>query len=195
MQRDANIPGNAATGTGGDVRHWWILQFPVETGSRFTGGLAMDITERRRAEEALRHSEERYALAAHSANDGLFDWNLKSGEVYFSARWKSMLGHEENEVGTSPDEWFKRVHPEDLPIVKESVDAHLEGRSPSFECEHRMRHKERGYRWVGDVDYDAALDVAGAITQVPGGVGPMTITMLLHNTMKAAWRLAAKITM
>ena len=48
----------------------------------------------------------------------------------------------------------------------------------------------RGYRWVGDVDYDAALEVAGAISKVPGGVGPMTITMLLSNTMKAAWRLA-----
>lgn len=54
---------------------------------------------------------------------------------------------------------------------------------------------ERGYCWVGDVDFDAALEVAGAITQVPGGVGPMTITMLLHNTLKAAWRLAGKITM
>jgi 5,10-methylene-tetrahydrofolate dehydrogenase/methenyl tetrahydrofolate cyclohydrolase len=53
----------------------------------------------------------------------------------------------------------------------------------------------RGYRWVGDVDYDAALDVAGAITKVPGGVGPMTITMLLHNTMKAAWRLAEQVAM
>jgi 5,10-methylene-tetrahydrofolate dehydrogenase/methenyl tetrahydrofolate cyclohydrolase len=48
----------------------------------------------------------------------------------------------------------------------------------------------RGYRWVGDVDYEAALQAAGAITKVPGGVGPMTITMLLHNTLKAAWRLA-----
>jgi 5,10-methylene-tetrahydrofolate dehydrogenase/methenyl tetrahydrofolate cyclohydrolase len=53
----------------------------------------------------------------------------------------------------------------------------------------------RGYRWVGDVDFEGALEVAGAVTQVPGGVGPMTITMLLDNTMKAAWRLAAKITM
>ena len=53
----------------------------------------------------------------------------------------------------------------------------------------------RGYRFVGDVDFEAALEVAGAITRVPGGVGPMTITMLLANTLKAAWRLAGKITM
>ena len=54
---------------------------------------------------------------------------------------------------------------------------------------------KRGYRFVGDVDFDAAQEVAGAITKVPGGVGPMTITMLLSNTMKAAWRIAEKITM
>ena len=138
----------ATTEIGAETRHWWILQFPVETESRFIGGLAIDISERRRAEEALRHSEERYALAARSAHDGLFDWDLKSGEVYFSGRWKDMLGHEEADIGTSPEEWFKRIHPEDLPAVKEAVDAHLEGRAPSFECEHRIRHKERGYRWV-----------------------------------------------
>jgi 5,10-methylene-tetrahydrofolate dehydrogenase/methenyl tetrahydrofolate cyclohydrolase len=54
---------------------------------------------------------------------------------------------------------------------------------------------KRGYRFVGDVDFEAAQEVAGAITRVPGGVGPMTITMLLSNTMKAAWRIAEKVTM
>lgn len=53
----------------------------------------------------------------------------------------------------------------------------------------------RGYRWVGDVDFDSAVQVAGAISKVPGGVGPMTITMLMHNTMKAAWRIASKVTL
>jgi 5,10-methylene-tetrahydrofolate dehydrogenase/methenyl tetrahydrofolate cyclohydrolase len=53
----------------------------------------------------------------------------------------------------------------------------------------------RGYRWVGDVDYDSAVQVAGALSKVPGGVGPMTITMLMHNTLKAAWRIASKVTL
>ena len=53
----------------------------------------------------------------------------------------------------------------------------------------------RGYRWVGDVDFESAVEVAGAITKVPGGVGPMTITMLMYNTMKAAWRIASKATL
>jgi diguanylate cyclase (GGDEF)-like protein/PAS domain S-box-containing protein len=137
-------------GPDGKVQHWWILQFPVDDGSgqKFVGGLALDISEQKRAEEALRASEERYALAAKSVNDGLWDWNLQSNEVYYSSRWKSMLGHEDGEIGTSPEEWFRRVHPEDAPQVRAALEAHLAGRTPVFESEHRIRHKDRGYRWV-----------------------------------------------
>ena len=63
-------------------------------------------------EKKLRASEERYDLAARGANDGLWDWNLKNNEIYYSPRWKSMLGFKEEEIGNSPDEWLKRVHPD-----------------------------------------------------------------------------------
>ena len=59
----------------------------------------------------LRESEERYALAVRAANDGIWDWNLKTNEIYYSIRWKEMLGYRENEIGTDPNEWFKLVHP------------------------------------------------------------------------------------
>ncbi len=145
LQLEETLPGRD-----GNAQHWWILQFPVEDGrgQRFVGGLAVDASERRQAEAALRASEERYALAARSVNDGLWDWNLGTNEVYFSTRWKAMLGYEDAEVGTDPDEWFKRVHPEDTQKVKAALDDHLAGRTPVFESEHRMRHKDRGYRWV-----------------------------------------------
>jgi diguanylate cyclase (GGDEF)-like protein/PAS domain S-box-containing protein len=131
-------------------QHWWLLQFPVDAGpgQRFVGGMAVDITERKQAEEALRASEERYALAAQSVNDGLWDWNLKSNEVYYSERWKAMLGCEGEDIGNTPFEWFRRVHPDDLAQVQALLQDHLEGRTPTFESEHRMRHKDRGYRWV-----------------------------------------------
>ncbi|HWP48522.1 MAG TPA: EAL domain-containing protein [Candidatus Limnocylindrales bacterium] len=103
--------------------------------------------ERKRAEDALRESEERYALAARGANDGLWDWNLKTGEIYYSPRWKSMLGYEENEIKNSLEEWFSRVHPEDIENLKARIDLHLEGLTP-FENEHRMKHKDGTYRWM-----------------------------------------------
>jgi diguanylate cyclase (GGDEF)-like protein/PAS domain S-box-containing protein len=137
-------------GRDGLPQHWWILQFLVDDGSgqKFVGGMAVDITEQKRAEEALRASEERYALAALSVNDGLWDWNLKTNEVYYSARWKDMVGCDEREIGTDPDEWFRRIHPEDAQAVSSALTDHLEGRTPVFESEHRIRHKDRGYRWV-----------------------------------------------
>ena len=104
--------------------------------------------ERRYTQEALRASEERYALAARGANDGLWDWNLKTNEAYFSNRWKAMLGYEENDIGFHVEEWVNRVHPDDIERVKAAIAAHLEGLTPHFENEHRILYKNGEYRWM-----------------------------------------------
>ena len=101
-----------------------------------------------RAESALRASEERYALAARGANDGLWDWDLRTNSIYLSTRWKSMLGYDESEVGSEPREWFDRVHEADRAKVKQSVEDHIAGRSPHFEVESRMAHKDGVFRWM-----------------------------------------------
>ncbi|HSP07935.1 MAG TPA: EAL domain-containing protein, partial [Acidobacteriota bacterium] len=107
-----------------------------------------DVTVQRRAEEALRESAERYALAAQGANDGLWDWDLITNRVYFSSRWKSMLGYGDNEVSDSSEDWLRRVHPDDQSRVRAQLSAHLEGASPQFQNEHRILHKDGTYRWM-----------------------------------------------
>lgn len=104
--------------------------------------------ERKRVQQALRASEERYALAAHGANDGLWDWDLRARAIYLSPRWKSMLGYEEGELQNDLEEWFNRVHPEDVDRLQADIALHLKGFTPHFENQYRMLHKDGSYRWM-----------------------------------------------
>ena len=103
---------------------------------------------RKHAEAALRESEERYALAARGANDGLWDWDLIAGKMHFSPRWKSMLGWEEHEISDNPNEWFIRIHPDDIERVRADISAHLEEATPHYEGEYRMLHRDGNYLWM-----------------------------------------------
>lgn len=120
----------------------------VKSGDCETLVILRNITERKLTEKALKESEERYALASLAANDGLWDWDLKSNEVHYSTRWKLMLGYEDDEIGSGTEEWFKRVHPADSEQVEQEIRKHLEGSSTHFENEHRMMHKNGSYRWM-----------------------------------------------
>src|SRR4030066_247706 len=107
-----------------------------------------EITERQRVEVALRESEERYALAVRAANDGLWDWNLKKSQIYYSPRWKHMLGYTDQQIGDNPNEWFNRVHPDDITQLRTNISAHLKGLPAHFECEYRIQHSNGSYRWM-----------------------------------------------
>ena len=96
----------------------------------------------------MSESPERYAIAASVSNDGLWDWNLETNEIYFSPRWKSLLGFGENEIDDSPDEWLKRVHSKDLGRVLGSLSDHLHRGAVQFKSEHRVLHQDGNYRWV-----------------------------------------------
>jgi diguanylate cyclase (GGDEF)-like protein/PAS domain S-box-containing protein len=99
-------------------------------------------------EEALRESKERYALAAKGSNDGLWDWDLKSNQIYFSVRWKAILGYEADEISNIRDEWFSRMHPDDRELVESEVDANIKGQTNQLTSEYRMLHKDGEYIWV-----------------------------------------------
>ena len=127
----------------------------------------------KRAVEDLRESEERYALAMRGANDGLWDWNLTTNEVYWSPRWKAMLGYDDAAIGVSPDEWLTRVHHEDAARVKDALAAHLADGSGFYESEHRLLHRNGTFRWV--LCRGAAVrDAHGSVTRLAGSLTDIT---------------------
>jgi diguanylate cyclase (GGDEF)-like protein/PAS domain S-box-containing protein len=146
--------------------------------------------ERKRAEEALRASEHRYALAVSGANDGLWDWNIARGTVYFSPRWKAMLGYAEEEIDARIEEWLERVHPDDLAALRAALDDHLEGRRPHFECEHRLFTKSGEVLWVLARGL-AVRDPSGKGQRIAGSLTDVTArklaeTQLLHDALHDA---------
>jgi diguanylate cyclase (GGDEF)-like protein/PAS domain S-box-containing protein len=108
--------------------------------------LWQDVTERRREEQALRRSEERFALAADGSSDGLWEWDLRSQELYVSSRWRALMGVAAPGGIGRAEEWFDRVHAEDIGPLKEALDAHLAGKTELFQHEHRVRREDGEYR-------------------------------------------------
>lgn len=102
----------------------------------------------KQAEKAWRESEERWQLALKSINGGIWDINFKTGAVFHSARWKEMLGYEDNEVENSNDEWIRRVHPDDREAVMDARQAHLDQKTPNYVAEYRLRCKDGSYKWI-----------------------------------------------
>lgn len=91
---------------------------------------------------------ERLELVLQATNEGHWDWDLTTDEVYFSPRWKEMLGYHDDEIPNALEEWKRRVHPDDLAAAELSLRLYLEGYRPTYEIEHRLRHKNGSWRWI-----------------------------------------------
>jgi diguanylate cyclase (GGDEF)-like protein/PAS domain S-box-containing protein len=133
-------------------------------------------------EKKLRESEERYNLAVRGANDGLWDWNLKSNEIYYSPRWKSMLGIKEEEASSNPDEWFKRIHAEDLKRVREDLSSHINGNTPHFENEYRIQHASGSYIWILTRGL-AVRDMEGKAYRIAGSQTDLTARKIIEERL------------
>ncbi|EHQ51326.1 PAS/PAC and GAF sensor-containing diguanylate cyclase/phosphodiesterase [Ectothiorhodospira sp. PHS-1] len=122
--------------------------------------------------QELSIERERYALAAAGTNDGIWDWDLETGKIFYSPRWQTMLGYEAGELTSHPDEWLGRLHPDDRPRLQQELDSHLAGRSPCLEVECRMRHATEGYLWMYfrglgvRNDFGKAHRIAGSMSDV-----------------------------
>ena len=147
--------------------------------------LKQQVTEYLQLIESLETREQRYAMAVRSANDGIWDWDLKTNEIYLCPRWKEMLGYADDEIGTHPDELLDRIHPEDRELFKADLEAILCGWTLQFENEHRLQHRSGDYRWMMSRGL-VARDASGAAYRIVGSITDVTERkeaerQLLHN--------------
>ncbi len=128
-------------------------------GSSFATGL-----ERLRVQRYLARLEERNALSLPAANDGMWDFDVENNTVYYSPRWRKMLGYDEHDVNVTPD-WRRLVHPDDLARVQAMIRDHIAGKTPMFESVHRMRHVKGDWRWVVS-RAQARVDASGRLRRL-----------------------------
>ena len=125
------------------------------------GGFNRLIETWTRREDALNESEERWKFALEGAGDGVWDWNIQTGEALFSKRWKEMLGFAESEIEDNASEWTSRVHPDDMPDVMTTIQTHIDGKTPSAVVEFRMLCKDGSWKWVLGRGKVVSLDADG----------------------------------
>jgi PAS domain S-box-containing protein len=139
------------------VSYWDFVTTPLQNESGIVGlvHVVIDVTERVRGAqklentlETLRERETRLDLVMKGTNDGIWDWNLETNEVYYSPRWKAMLGYEVEEIKNHFDSWRELLHPDDVPQAEKALEDHFSGRSDLYYLEHRLRHKSGEYRWI-----------------------------------------------
>jgi diguanylate cyclase (GGDEF)-like protein/PAS domain S-box-containing protein len=146
--------------------------------------------DREKACESLTASEKRCAMLLRGASDGMWEWDLETNEMLFCERWKAMLGYDENELAGHPDEWFNRVHPEDIERVQSEIMSHLMGLSTQFQSEHRVRRADGTYRWMLSRGL-AVLDSNRFVYRMTGSLTDVTEQkqaekQLLHNAFHDA---------
>jgi PAS domain S-box-containing protein len=161
----------------GGTEGGWIETYKrpvIDASNRVLGtvGFARDVSERKRMEQALSESEERWALAVKGTNDGIWDWNIRDDSVYFSDRWQTMLGYEAGEFSGHLAEWKNLLHPDDVARVTHTIEQHFAGLTEFYEVEFRLRCKDGTYKWIlgrGKALFDAVgkpLRMTGSHTDV-----------------------------
>ena len=117
-------------------------------GTTLLGVLMVNRLHREQTAKMLWESQERLRLAVSASNIGFFDRDLLTHQVNFSPEWKSQIGYAADEIKEDISEWESRIHPDDLPEVLEREQEYINGFTPNYEAEYRLRHKDGSYRWI-----------------------------------------------
>ena len=153
------------------LRGWAQPERAVDGGGVWNG-MFVDATDEHAAVAELRQSREQYELAVDGSSCGIWDWDLTANRIYFSPRWKEMLGYRDEELVNSPDTFRELVHSEDLPRVMAALERCMQGETKSYEVEFRMWSRDASYRWIlarGAALHDAAgrpFRLAGSHTDI-----------------------------
>ncbi len=148
-------------------------------------GAANDITDRKQAEQALKKSEERWQLVLKGTNDGIWDLNFKTQEIFISARCKEMLGYEDYEIGCSYDEWIALIHPDDLKRMMQAQRDYLSRKSSQNIIEYRLRCKDSSYKWVV-ARVQAVWDEDGNLVRIVGATTDISKRKRAEEALKAS---------
>ncbi|MBL7966958.1 MAG: PAS domain S-box protein [Prolixibacteraceae bacterium] len=132
----------------------------------------------------LSESSQRWKYAIENTTDGLWDWDMRTGKVFYSAQWKAMLGFEESEIGDSLDEWSKRVFPDDLPEIMREVNKHLNGETESFSGEYRIICKDGAVKWILDEGKIVSFDKDGKPARFIGTHKDITLRKKIEFDLK-----------
>lgn len=171
----------------GEFRWWLIRGVPVKDKQGVIVkwfGTCTDIHELKTTEKALRDSEFRWQFALDGSNQGVWDWDLVSNTIFFSKRWKSMLGYGDDDVGDQFDDWSLRAHPDDVPNVLVDLQAHLRGESEFYQNEHRMRNKNGEYLWILDRGTVVSRDAEGRPLRMIGTHNDITMQKSMLNAVR-----------
>jgi PAS domain S-box-containing protein len=151
VRKDGSRFWSAANVTAFDHAQWGTVWVTVQ----------LDISAQKRAEAELQRSEQRLNLVLEATGGGAWDWNIQTGDVYFSPFWISSLGYTSEEVAPRVTSWERIVHPDDMPRVEHALAEHFAGRTPTYECVVRLRKKDGGWRWN--------LDRGRVVERTPAG--------------------------
>jgi PAS domain S-box-containing protein len=149
---------------------------------------ALDITERKHAEEALRQSEERFELAMLAVNDGIWDWNIAEDRLYFDPRYYTLAGYEPNEFPHTFEEWRNRIHPDDVEHCIREVNAHLAGQTKVFDIEFRFLRKDGTWMWIRGRGKSVRHDANGKVSRMIGTHTDITDRKLAEESIRQSER-------